>query len=100
MYAESFDIKACLAGVKVLILNLALGVSVPGVTIVSAELFYIEVCGSGANLFVRRKCNAELSVWDVFRLYALDHGKNLSDTGFVVSAEHSSSITGNQSTPL
>ena len=62
MYAEAGDLEFCFAGVEVLILDLALGVAVQSITILSAELLYIEVRSAGADLLVRSEGNRDWSV--------------------------------------
>ena len=62
MYAEAGDLEFCLAGVEVLILDLALGVAVQSITILSAELLYIEVRSASADLLVRSEGNGDWSV--------------------------------------
>ena len=62
MYAEAGDLEFCLAGVEVLILDLALGVAVQSIAILSAELLYIEVRSAGADLLVRSEGNGDWSV--------------------------------------
>ena len=43
MNAEAGDLEVSLAGVEVLILDLAFGIAVQSVTVFCAELFYIEM---------------------------------------------------------
>ena len=73
MYVESFDHEIRFACVEVLVLDLAFGITVQCIAVVSTELFYVEVRSTGTDLFIRCKCNAQRSVRNLFLLNTFDH---------------------------
>ena len=98
MYVESFDHEIRFACVEVLILDLAFGITVQCIAVVSTELFYVEVRSTGTNLFIRCKCYAQRSVRNLFFLNAFDHCHDLCDSGFVISSENSRAVRSDQCT--
>ena len=73
--------------VEVLELDLPGGAAVEGIGVIGAEIRNVEMERPLADLLVRRKADAELSVREISGGNPFDSGQNLRDAGLVVGAE-------------
>ena len=79
-------------GVEVFVADLADILAVNGVGVGCAEALYIKQACALADLLIRGKADAELSVGAVFSDDALKRGHNFGNTGLVICTQQRGAI--------
>ena len=92
VYIKSFNVKICLAGIEIFILNFAFCVTVNCIGVFGTKLFYVKMLSSPANFFIRCECHTYCSMRYIVFLQMFYHSQDFSNTCFVISAKNSASV--------
>ena len=97
---EAVDGDSGRCGVEVLVLDAAHVAAIDGVGEVCAEARDVEERGAFADLLIGGKGDAELAVRQLLFDQGLGSGQDLSDAGFVVSAQQGGAVGGDEGLAL
>ncbi len=95
MHIVTFDHHRGGGSIEVFKFKLANAAAIHGVGPVGAKTFDIKMRGAAADLFVRRKGDANGTVWTIAGRQLRHGGHDFSDTRFIISAQQRFTVGGN-----
>ena len=92
--ADNFDRDG--RGIEVFILQFTDAAAVDGIGPLRVKSFHVEVLRALADLFVRRKGHADITMRDIFALQHRQRGHDLRDTRLVIRPQQRFTVGGDQ----
>ena len=94
---HAFYDKISTCGIEVFVCNFTFIITVNGVCKICFKIIQIKKVCAGANFLIRCDSNPDIAVRGSFQDQLFHSGKNLGNTGFVVSTEQCCAVCGDQS---
>ena len=100
MDVHTVHLKFCTTGVEILINDFRFIAAVQGISVICAKARDIKQVCAAADLLIRCKCNANLSVRTLSLHKLLHHGHDLCHPGLVICAKQRRTVRRDQRPPL